>query len=113
MIYKTTSSEKIGVENKHIQNKDTEGEFRGQKQNKCFCIQITKNTFENSYYEKKCISYENSKFTAIQIQIQKTSNTQAHKRKVFDEMSAHKQYDSLKRKQKHYEQTRWEIARIV
>ena len=28
-------------------------------------------------------------------------------------MSAHKQYDSLKRKQKHYEQTRWEIARIV
>ena len=35
------------------------------------------------------------------------------KRKTFDEMSAHKQYDSLKRKQKHYEQTRWEIARIV
>ena len=28
-------------------------------------------------------------------------------------MSAHKQYDSLKRKQKHYEQTCWEIARIV
>ncbi|WP_390527584.1 Rep protein [[Clostridium] hylemonae] len=28
-------------------------------------------------------------------------------------MSAHKQYDSLKRKQKHYEQSRWEIARIV
>nr|WP_207736919.1 Rep protein [Dorea longicatena] len=28
-------------------------------------------------------------------------------------MSAHKQYDSLKRKQKHYEQARWDIARIV
>lgn len=33
--------------------------------------------------------------------------------KTFDEMSARRQYDSLKRKQKHYEQTRWEIARIV
>jgi len=35
------------------------------------------------------------------------------KRKTFDEMSAHKQYNSIKRKQKHYEQMRWEIARIV
>ena len=39
--------------------------------------------------------------------------TETSKRKTFDEMSARKQYDSLKRKQKHYEQTRWEIARIV
>ena len=60
-----------------------------------FCIQ----------YETPIYSHSNSD--------SKTSNTQAHKRKVFDEMSAHKQYDSLKRKQKHYEQTRWEIARIV
>ena len=52
-------------------------------------------------------------FTAIQIQIQKQVIHKHIKRKVFDEMSAHKQYDSLKRKQKHYEQTRWEIARIV
>ena len=57
------------------------------------------------FYETPIYSHSNSD--------SKTSNTQAHKRKVFDEMSAHKQYDSLKRKQKHYEQTRWEIARIV
>lgn len=36
-----------------------------------------------------------------------------NKRTTFDEMSAGNQYDSLKRKQKHYEQMRWEIARIV
>lgn len=35
------------------------------------------------------------------------------RRKQFDEMSARKQYNSLKRKQKHYEQARWDIARIV
>ena len=43
----------------------------------------------------------------------KSNLTEASKRKTFDEMSAQKQYDSLKRKQKHYEQTRWDIARIV
>ncbi len=43
----------------------------------------------------------------------KHNPTESNKRKTFDEMSAQKQYDSLKRKQKHYEQTRWEIARIV
>lgn len=40
-------------------------------------------------------------------------SAETSKRKTFDEMSARRQYDSLKRKQKHYEQTRWEIARIV
>ena len=45
--------------------------------------------------------------------IAKPNLAEPNKRKSFDEMSAHKQYDSLKRKQKHYEQTRWEIARIV
>lgn len=43
----------------------------------------------------------------------KTNLTEPNKHKTFDEMSAHNQYDSLKRKQKHYEQMRWEIARIV
>jgi len=43
----------------------------------------------------------------------KTNSTENSKRKTFDEMSAPSQYDSLKRKQKHYEQMRWEIARIV
>ena len=43
----------------------------------------------------------------------KANLTESSKRKTFDEMSARKQYDSLKRKQKHYEQTRWDIARIV
>lgn len=28
-------------------------------------------------------------------------------------MSAMKQYDSLKRKQRHYEQTRWDISRLI
>ncbi len=40
-------------------------------------------------------------------------SAETSKRKTFDEMSARRQYDSLKRKQKHYEHTRWEIARIV
>lgn len=43
----------------------------------------------------------------------KTNSTEHNKRKIFDEMSAQYQYDSLKRKQKHYEQMRWEVARIV
>lgn len=43
----------------------------------------------------------------------KQDSAETSKRKTFDEMSARRQYDSLKRKQKHYEQTRWEIARIV
>lgn len=34
-------------------------------------------------------------------------------RETFDEMKATKQYDSLKRKQRHYENMRWEIARLV
>lgn len=43
----------------------------------------------------------------------KQDSAETSKRKIFDEMSARRQYNSLKRKQKHYEQTRWEIARIV
>lgn len=34
-------------------------------------------------------------------------------RKQFDELSAQSQYDSLKRKQKHYKNMRFEIARLV
>lgn len=34
-------------------------------------------------------------------------------RKKFDELSAQSQYDSLKRKQKHYKNMRFEIARLV
>lgn len=34
-------------------------------------------------------------------------------RENFDGMTVSKQYDSLKRKQRHYENMRWEIARIV
>lgn len=34
-------------------------------------------------------------------------------RKKFDELSAQGQYDSLKRKQKHYQNKRFEIARII
>lgn len=43
----------------------------------------------------------------------KQTSAETSTRKTFDEMSARRQYDSLKRKQKHYEQTRWKIARIV
>ena len=59
---------------------------------------------------KEVYIYENPIFSHA---IEKANLKKISKRKTFDEMSAHKQYDSLKRKQKHYEQTRWEIARIV
>ena len=59
---------------------------------------------------KEVYIYENPIFSHS---TEKTDSEKTSKRKTFDEMSAHKQYDSLKRKQKHYEQTRWEIARIV
>ena len=59
---------------------------------------------------KEVYIYENPIFSHS---IEKADLEKTSKRKTFDEMSAHKQYDSLKRKQKHYEQTRWEIARIV
>lgn len=35
------------------------------------------------------------------------------KKKNYDELSAQGQYDSLKRKQKHYQSMRFEIARLV
>ena len=63
----------------------------------------TPTTKEIYFYESPIYSHSN----------RKSDLTKTGKRKTFDEMSAHKQYDSLKRKQKHYEQTRWEIARIV
>lgn len=59
---------------------------------------------------KEIYIYENPIYTHSTT---KPNLAEPNKRKSFDEMSAHKQYDSLKRKQKHYEQTRWEIARIV
>ncbi|MDV4771168.1 Rep protein [Enterococcus faecium] len=39
--------------------------------------------------------------------------TTIEKRKNYDELSAQGQYDSLKRKQKHYQSMRFEIARLV
>lgn len=59
---------------------------------------------------KEVYIYENPIFIHSK---EKADLTDTNKRKNFDEMSAHKQYDSLKRKQKHYEQARWDIARIV
>ncbi|WP_287712842.1 rolling circle replication-associated protein [Blautia sp.] len=61
---------------------------------------------------KEVYFYENPIYTHSHTEAE-TNLPKSIKRKTFDEMSAHKQYDSLKRKQKHYEQTRWEIARIV
>lgn len=43
----------------------------------------------------------------------KKTGTLEADRQTFDNMPANKQYDSLKRKQRHYEQMRWEIARLV
>lgn len=63
----------------------------------------TPTTKEVYFYEKPIYSKA----------ISETSTIKNNKRKIFDEMSACAQYDSLKRKQKHYEQMRWEIARIV
>ena len=59
---------------------------------------------------KEVYIYENPIFIYSK---EKADLTDTSNRKKFDEMSAHKQYDSLKRKQKHYEQARWDIARIV
>jgi hypothetical protein len=42
-----------------------------------------------------------------------TNTSYQDQRKSYDEMSADNQYNSLRRKQKHYEQTRWDIARLV
>lgn len=65
----------------------------------------TPTTKEIYIYEKPIYIQSNSD--------EKTNITKPDKRKTFDEMSATDQYDSLKRKQKHYEQMRWEVARIV
>lgn len=65
----------------------------------------TPTTKEVYLYENPIYRHSNSEA--------KANKTKSNQRKTFDEMSAQKQYDSLKRKQKHYEQTRWEIARIV
>ena len=77
------------------------------KAKKCFAYNTkiieTPTTKEVYIYENPIYSHATAK----------SDLTESSKRKTFDEMSAHKQYDSLKRKQKHYEQTRWEIARIV
>lgn len=77
------------------------------KTNHCFVYNTkiieTPTTKEVYFYENPIYSHTPTE----------TDLSGSSKRKTFDEMSAHKQYDSLKRKQKHYEQTRWEIARIV
>lgn len=61
---------------------------------------------------KEVYIYEKSIYTYSISDLEFTFES-SHKRKTFDTMSANDQYDSLKRKQKHYEQMRWEIARIV
>lgn len=79
------------------------------KTNNCFAYNTkiieTPTTKEVYFYENPIFSHSNSDVN--------TNLVKSNKHKNFDEMSAQKQYDSLKRKQKHYEQTRWEIARIV
>lgn len=60
---------------------------------------------------KEIYIYEKSIYNHIN-RIKSDSNNH-NERKTFDEMSAQNRYDSLKRKQKYYEQTRWDIARIV
>lgn len=66
--------------------------------------------YEQPIYRKaKSKSNSNAKSNSNKNQ----SESEQTKRKTFDEMSALSQYDSLKRKQKHYEQTRWEIARMI
>lgn len=79
------------------------------KTSECFAYNTkiieTPTTKEIYFYENPIFIHSNSDI--------KINSTKSNKRKNFDEMSAQKQYDSLKRKQKHYEQTRWEIARIV
>lgn len=61
---------------------------------------------------KEVYLYEKPIYTKVDLE-NKIILSEHNKRKIFDEMSAQYQYDSLKRKQKHYEQMRWEVARIV
>lgn len=61
---------------------------------------------------KEVYLYEKPIYTKVDLE-NKIISSEHNKRKIFDEMSAQYQYDSLKRKQKHYEQMRWEVARIV
>ena len=53
----------------------------------------------NSIIETKALKLW---LSLIHISKEKADLTDTSNRKKFDEMSAHKQYDSLKRKQKHY-----------
>lgn len=47
------------------------------------------------------------------LRVTKTDSNEEKNRKTFDDMSAIEQGESLKRKQKYYNQKRWDIARIV
>lgn len=73
------------------------------------CFAYNTKIIETPTTKEVCI-YENPIFIHSTA---KQDSAETSKRKIFDEMSARRQYNSLKRKQKHYEQTRWEIARIV
>lgn len=79
------------------------------KTKECFAYNTkiieTPTTKEVYIYEKPIFTHSNSD--------RKINLTQTTKRTNFDKMSAPEQYNSLKRKQLHYEQMRWEIARIV
>lgn len=79
------------------------------KAKECFAYNTkiieTPTTKEVYIYEKPIYSHSNSNTNII--------SQNQNKHKTYDEMSANSQYDSLKRKQQHYEQIRWEIARIV
>ena len=71
-------------------------------------IVITPSLKEIWIYESPVIyssnDYEKESYT--------TNETRTNK-KTYDSMSASEQYDSLKRKQLHYKQMRWEISRLV
>lgn len=71
----------------------------------------TPTTKEVYLYEKPIyVKTDSDKKTTLNTKLNSTENS---KHKAFDAMSASNQCDSIKRKQKHYEQMRWEIARIV
>ena len=110
MIYKTTSSEKQERRQKNVIEKQKGFKVKFVSKTDIGFVYNTKiietpTTKEIYIYEDPIHSRSNSDT--------KTNSTENSKRKTFDEMSAPNQYDSLKRKQKHYEQMRWEIARIV
>ncbi|WP_333880555.1 Rep protein [Lysinibacillus capsici] len=78
---------------------------------KCYNTRIIETPTYIEYYEYEYAIFSKKTDEKLSSKLE-WLNDDTKKRK-FDELGTIEQYDSLKRKQKHYEAMRWEIARIV